>query len=242
MADSTNSLEPGVHAKRPAYPVPSHRDTAYAYQCNNCKNCCHDKLIQVNPYEVARLAFHLGVSTAEFARDCLDDNVYLKRTTSGACIFLDSAGCGVHPHRPLVCRIYPLGRHVAGHRGETFSHFTPHPQTAGAYGQDKTIEDYLMQQGAMEYMMAADRYVQLFHRLHALLRAYLAREPQLGQELKPAAAAARMDMPAWLDVDSVVASYCTAHGLSAPNTIDGKMQMHITAIDSWLEQHAPQSR
>ncbi len=223
---------------QPTHPVPSQRGTAYAYQCNNCKRCCHDKLIQVNPYEAARLAFHLGVSTAEFAHDCLDDNVFLKRTANGACMFLEAGGCGVHPHRPLVCRIYPLGRHVAGSGAETFSHFSPHPQSAGEYGHDKTIEDYLVQQGAIEYMVAADKYLELFHRLHALLRASLANEPQLAQELAPAASAAKTSMPTWLDVDGVVASYCKKHGLPVPETVDGRMLMHIAAIDGWLEQQA----
>lgn len=234
----------GVEPARPAlpiYPVPSQRGTAYAYQCNNCKRCCHNKLIQVNPYEAVRLASHLGVSTGEFARDCLDDNVFLKRTPDGACIFLGEGGCSVHPHRPLVCRIYPLGRHVAGSGGETFTHFAPHPQSAGEYGHDKTIEDYLLQQGAIEYMAAADRYLELFHRLHALLRASLAKEPELAKDLGPAASAAKTAMPAWLDVDSVVASYCNKHSLPQPETMDAKMQMHITAIDSWLEQQASEN-
>lgn len=28
----------------------------------------------------------------------------------GSCIFLDSRGYGLHPDRPLVCRLFPLGQ------------------------------------------------------------------------------------------------------------------------------------
>ena len=54
----------------------------------------------------------------------------------GACGFLGEAGCTVHPDRPLVCRLYPLGRAVAPDRTETFAALTPDPETAGVYGAD----------------------------------------------------------------------------------------------------------
>ena len=222
---------------KPVYPLPSWRDTAYSYECNNCKRCCHDKLIQVNPYEVARLAAHLHVSTADFARDCLEDNVYLKRSANGACMFLTAEGCGVHPNRPMVCRIYPLGRHVDGDGSESFSHLAPHPQTEGVYGLSKTVQDYLEQQGALPYMAAADHYLQLFHRLHAALLVSMAREPQLVQDIGQVASAAKADMPAWLDVDSVVTSHCAEHGLPVPVTVKEKMTIHIAAIENWLARN-----
>ncbi len=237
MADSTHTAAAEAPLARLVYPVPSQRDTAYSYACNNCKRCCHDKLIQVNPYEVARLADHLRVTTADFARDCLDDNVYLKRSANGACIFLNASGCGVHPNRPMVCRIYPLGRHVDGDGSESFSHLAPHPQTQGVYGVSQTVQDYLAQQGAPEYMVAADHYLQLFHRLHAALLVSMAKEPQLVQDIAQVANAAKAAMPAWLDVDSVVAHHCAAHGLPLPDSVDGKMKIHIAAIESWLTQN-----
>lgn len=236
MADAAHPVAPGANPARPVYPLPSRRETAYAYQCNNCKRCCHDKLIQVNPYEVTRLAQQLGVSTGDFARDCLEDNVYLKRRANGACIFLDTGGCNVHPNRPMVCRIYPLGRHVAGDGSESFTHLDPHPQSEGRYGLDKTVQDYLEQQGAPEYMAAADRYLELFHRLHAALMATLAQQPGLTHELNQVAQSAKIDIPPWLDVDCVVDAYCTLHGLAAPQTLSEKMELHIAAIEAWLDK------
>ena len=31
-------------------------DTRFSYRCTRCNSCCVDKRIQVNPYEIARLA------------------------------------------------------------------------------------------------------------------------------------------------------------------------------------------
>ncbi len=236
MPDSPHAAASAATTARPVYPLPSLRDTAYSYQCNNCKRCCHDKLIQVNPYEVARLAHNLQVSTGEFARDCLEDNVYLKRTANGACIFLNEQGCGVHADRPMVCRIYPLGRHVAGDGGETFSHLTAHPQTAGVYGVSQTVWDYLEQQGAPEYMQAADQYLDLFHRLHAALLTSMRQQPKAAQDIGEVASAAKQEMPAWLDVDSVVAIHCALNDVPVPEAIDARMKIHIAAIESWLAE------
>jgi len=241
MVDTTPAVQSGATPMRPVYPLTSDREAAYSYQCNNCKRCCHDKLIQVNPYEVARLAQHLGVSTSTFMRNCVEDNVYLKRQPNGACIFLNAAGCGVHPDRPMVCRIYPLGRHIGGDGTESFTHLDPHPQSAGEYGQSKRIEDYLMQQGALPYMAAADHYLALFHSLHAMLLVSVAAAPQAAGTLDQAASAAKTDIPAWLDVDQVVENYCAAHGVAPPDAVSEKMEFHIAAIEEWIaaQRQAP---
>jgi hypothetical protein len=42
------------------------RERLFSYECHACRCCCHDKIIRVNPYEVARLAKNLHLSTIEF--------------------------------------------------------------------------------------------------------------------------------------------------------------------------------
>ncbi len=42
------------------------RSAPFGFACNRCLQCCMNKKIQVNPYEIARLAQHLGISTTEF--------------------------------------------------------------------------------------------------------------------------------------------------------------------------------
>ena len=87
------------------------RDSAFSYACHACSRCCHDKIIHVNPYEVGRLAQNLNLSTTEvLSRYTTANGDNFKQTEQGACVFLTGQGCGVHADRPLVCRLYPLGR------------------------------------------------------------------------------------------------------------------------------------
>jgi Fe-S-cluster containining protein len=88
------------------------RAEAFGYVCHRCLKCCQHKLIQLNPYEIARLARNRGMTTSEFRSAWTMDGVglYLAQTKSGTCVFLGGDGCTVHPDRPLVCRLYPLGR------------------------------------------------------------------------------------------------------------------------------------
>src|SRR5215203_1022133 len=114
---------------------------AFGYECRRCLRCCHDKRIQVNPYEIARLARRLGTTTTTFSAAFTQQGAgtALDQTEGGACVFLGPEGCTVHPDRPLVCRLYPLGRHRLADGTESFSHLEPHPQTEGRYSRDGTI-------------------------------------------------------------------------------------------------------
>ena len=217
----------------------SHRDTAataFSYVCNRCLRCCHDKLIQVNPYEAARLARRVGVSTTNFLADYLEDGVFLRRVESGACIFLGPQGCTVHPDRPLVCRLYPLGRHVDSDGTITYSHHAPHPETEGIYAQNGTIADFLEQQDVGPFAAAADRYLAILQRL---FDAWRAAAPVEAAEAAESADAMTSAAQLLLDLDLTVAEYCRSHGLSEPADIDERANLHLTAIGAWLESSCP---
>src|SRR5262249_31510445 len=116
--------------------------------------------IQVNPYEVARLALARGQSTSEFRAAWTEDGrgTVLRQNEDGTCVFLGPQGCQVHPDRPLVCRLYPLGRQVGSDGSEFFTKLKGHPLSAGEFTDRGTIADYLAAQGAQPFMDAADAY------------------------------------------------------------------------------------
>lgn len=203
---------------------------AFSYACQRCLRCCHDKLIQVNPYEAARLARRIGVSTTTFAAEHLEDGVFLRRKEDGSCEFLGPEGCTVHPDRPLVCRLYPLGRHVAEDGSISYSHHEPHPETEGVYGRDGTIEQFLTQQGVQPFAAAADRYLAILQRLFDAWRAGTADGGVDSGESDPSAG------ELLLDLDRTVAAYCAARGLPEPVAIEQRMELHLAAIGAWLEQ------
>ena len=207
-------------------------DRPFSYVCHRCRNCCHDKLIQVNPYEIARLARHRGISTTRFIRDYLERAVYLRRQADGACTFLGPEGCTVHTDRPLVCRLYPLGRHV-GPSGEIeFSEMEPHPATKGVYGRDGTVADYIAMQGVAPFIEAADRYLALLQRLYDAWRI----APEIPEADATQAGPGAEDVPELLDLDRAVGDYFANHGIPEPVEIAERMQVHLQVVTAWLEK------
>ncbi len=199
------------------------RKTPYAFECQRCRGCCRAKRIQVNPYEVARLASHFKFSTTAFIRLYTDGGSFLRFGADNTCPFLTAEGCGVHPNRPLVCRLYPLGRHVAETGEEWFTEFEAEAGCAGKRGSDKTIQAYLAEQGALPFMLAADLYLALYWKLAALVET-----PGRGP-MTPSASS-------WADVDAAVNDFCRETHGPVPDSIEEKMLLHIRAIETWAER------
>lgn len=219
------------------------RNSLFSYHCNACGRCCVNKRIQTNPYEVLRLAHNLGMKTGEFARQYLDkEGPYLGVTEEGACVFLHNKGCGVHQDRPIACRTYPLGRWVSAEYEETYRELKPHPESEGVYGREGTVEQYLTEQGVLPYLQAADRYQALFYRMFDALQQVLPTDSDLPADAQTAMFTSNQDdMPAfmeWLDVDSAVERYCKEHGLVPPDSIEAIVDLHIQAINLWLDRQS----
>jgi Fe-S-cluster containining protein len=204
------------------------RSEAFGYVCNRCSHCCRNKQIQVNPYEIARLARRRGVSTSAFVAQWTQEGAgsHLARQVNGACVFLGPQGCEVHADRPLVCRIYPLGRHVESDGTERWSHVTPQPRTAGVYSKSGTIADYLAAQGAGPFMQAADEYA-----------IWLRRAAEMLDNEGPATdAAAEVEDLDLLDIDSVIAAHAAESGEAAPMDIEARKALHLAILAGKLEE------
>lgn len=215
------------------------RESPFSYTCRACSRCCHDKIIQLNPYEVARLAENRRVTTTEFlARYTERNGTVLQRAEEGACVFLTAEGCGVHQDRPLVCRLYPLGRKVTAEGEESFREVAPHPETEGEYGTGATVEEFLARQGAAPFIEAVDRYVEVVARMTAALVGAMHGDEELQHEVRGAVVrlAQGQDevMPEWIDMDLVVARYCASQNSPIPSEVSGKMALHIQAIEEWV--------
>lgn len=203
-------------------------ETPFSYRCARCRRCCHDKLIQVNPYEAARLARNRGISTTAFFRDFLEGSVYLRRRDDGACVFLGDGGCTVHADRPLVCRLYPLGRHVLASGEVNFSRLEPHSHSEGVFGREGTVAGYLATQDIERFVAAADRYLALLSRLN---RVWWGSPSELDGEGPEDDAG----FPELMDLDRAVAQYCTEQGAPEPLDIEERMRLHIAAVEQWLD-------
>lgn len=202
------------------------RSEAFAYVCNRCSRCCRDKVIKVNPYEIARMARRVGLTTGAFTERYTEDGVgaQLTRRADGTCTFLGPEGCGVHPDRPLVCRIYPLGRHVAADGTERWSHLAPHPETKGVYGADGTIGDYIAAQQALPYMRATDEYAAWLRRAYDVLET-------AGDGGDEGISGADL-----LDMDSAIAARCEESGMQEPLDIEARKALHLTILAERLDE------
>jgi uncharacterized protein len=215
------------------------RDSAFSYLCNACSRCCHNKAIRVGPYEILRLARHLGMTTTEFIAQHTEAGgtmLRMRDEKNCACIFLSEQGCGVHPDRPLACRLYPLARwvDVEGHEG--FGHLIPHPKTAGVYGAGATVGAYLDQQGAAPFFEVGDRYGVVYQRMVDRLASLDANELQRRSSRRKDVehTEPRLAASPWIDIDKTVSEFCKAHGRPVPNDIEGVIAVHIEALETWI--------
>ncbi len=90
--------------------------------CRGCSFCCRGmgKSIILDPFDVCRLTTGLQQSMQELLESALELNVVdgvvlpnLKMAgETEQCAFLNEEGrCSIHPLRPGICRIFPLGRY-----------------------------------------------------------------------------------------------------------------------------------
>lgn len=214
------------------------RQTPFSFSCTRCLKCCESKRIQVNPYEIARLAGNLGISTTEFIAGYTEGNgSFLKFDDNNACSFLGPEGCRVHADRPLVCRLYPLGRHLNELDEEWFSEIEPDPDCRGQYGSHAALENYLDEQETEAYIQATNRYLDLLWKMMNILEE--SSDDDEGTE-EAGSPSHEEDNPLengdWLDMDRAVAKYCRQTDQPFPLDLEKKTRLHLEALQRWIKQ------
>jgi Fe-S-cluster containining protein len=230
MPNSPAVIEPArVDGRAGAGP----RGEAFGYICRRCSRCCHDKEIQVNPYEVARLARRRGETTSDFRTAWTRDGggTTLRQTETGACVFLGPEGCTVHSDRPLVCRLYPLGRHALADGTEWFSRLEGHPQSAGEITDRGTIGEFLEAQKAQAFMTAADDYFRWLCAAQVRLGQDVPSKPS-DQPAQDAALAADL-----IDLDTAIARHCAATGTPEPQDMEDRKHLHLEILYREISDH-----
>ena len=214
------------------------RKTAFSFSCMRCLQCCRSKKIQVNPYEIARLAQNLGISTTEcLARYITEEGPYLKFDEKNSCLFLGPEGCLVHSDRPLVCRLYPLGRHLNELNEEWFSEVEPDAECRGECGEKRSLESYLESQESDVYLLAANSYLNLLWKMMLLLE-NSSDDEENGEEQESSGddKTGMFENNNWMDMDAAVQNYCQERQIPLPPDIEGKMRLHQEALQCWIQQ------
>ncbi len=216
------------------------RESPFSFKCQVCGACCHNKAIQVAPYEALRLSRNLGLSTTDFYRNSTEEGgTVLRARPDGRCLFLGPAGCSIHPDRPLVCRLFPLGL-IKDNEGRTRYGVMPlHPDCLGHFDTDGTVESYLGSQQLKPYFHYDAAYDAVFRKMLKQLKEMgpEAEEVPLMVEAPPPEAGSSLRhelLSAWLDIDKTVAAFRKKHGRRKPETLDGTVALHLEAIDDRL--------
>jgi Fe-S-cluster containining protein len=144
--------------------------------CSRDGACCFGKTVWLTPWELARLAWVKGLSPRIFRdRYCEFGGIRLRfdgapDSNGAACSqYIPDRGCSVHAGRPLVCRLYPLGRKRCGnnltyvHLGNRFPCEVSCPAVLNL--PYLTVTDYLAVQDVSAGEMAQDKYLELMQRL-----------------------------------------------------------------------------
>lgn len=209
------------------------RESVFSYQCHACNKCCHGKGIQVNPYETMRLSSHLGKTTTEFRHNYLNGQLLKHKQNSNACIFLGENGCTVHKDRPLVCRLYPLGRLRMTNGGEFFTELAPHPDSLGEYGIASTVDVYLKSQEVKPYLHAEKIYMALIQQMAEAAMHKLTTKPKKKDKYKTAT---ELNYTDWiLDPNPIIVKFCHWKNIELPLETEQQLKLHIAALQAWAE-------
>jgi len=233
------------------------RRTPFSFACRACGRCCSGKVIMAGPHEILGMSRVLGITTTEFLASCTDNGgTTLRNGPDGRCVFVtEGGGCRVHPRRPLVCRLYPLGRSVDKDGVEKFARFAKEEGCKGEFGADGTIETFLELQGVAPYIEWSRRYGELYGRMLGLLdRLDIHSKIEVSEAGKPgegskgettteggevAAGAAeeadRSPLSSWQDIDASLAAFCAAKGIPVPAGVEEAIDLHLRAIEEWLD-------
>lgn len=135
------------------------RHSNFSYLCNKCGRCCHNQVITLSPYDLIRIARAAGISTGEaVARYAIRRGSLMKFNQSGSCIALNGTSCTIYPGRPLACRVYPLGMEHDSRSTERYIALEPAAGSQGIYGDQQTVEDFLLGQDAGRHLQMNRRY------------------------------------------------------------------------------------
>jgi len=152
----------------------------FQFGCEKRGDCCrdrHEHPILLSVYDVFRLRQHLKVSGQEFAekygRTLLGAHSQLplmilrndwtdKRREKSSCVNLKDNKCSVYENRPLVCRLYPVGRALDPDRNSYFMLTKTDGCCPTGCGQEHTIEEWLTKAEAESFFEWNDKFHELY--------------------------------------------------------------------------------
>ncbi len=152
----------------------------FKFGCEKRGDCCrdrHEHPIMLSVYDVFKLRRQLKVSGQEFAEKygkailgarselplMILRNEWLdKKSGQSRCVNLQDNQCSVYKNRPLVCRLYPVGRALDPEINSYFMLTKTDGCCPTGCGKEHTIEEWLKGAEAEPFFEWNDRFHQLY--------------------------------------------------------------------------------
>ncbi|MBB6479964.1 YkgJ family cysteine cluster protein [Spirochaeta isovalerica] len=145
--------------------------------CSRSGTCCHGKRVNLNPWELFCFSSVKKMTPREFRdRFCVYGGIRLKfngksqwKGMSACSLYESGFGCSAHAGRPLVCRLYPLGRQILNenkqyiYEGNEFPCLEGCPEVVDQ--PHMTVGEYIEGQGAGDYEKAQDLYLEMMQNI-----------------------------------------------------------------------------
>lgn len=143
-------------------------EDTFLFGCKMCGDCCRKRseAIILTGYDVYNIAKATNLTPLEVLTkytECqrgTDSHlpiVYLKERFDGSCSLLRKGKCTIQKDKPVVCRLYPLGRY---YDGSGHKYFKQRASCVGA-GVEIKVKDWLEEFGIAELDEVSELWAQL---------------------------------------------------------------------------------
>lgn len=128
------------------------KEDTFAFGCNRCGRCCREREdILLTPLDLFKIAKYLSQDIQAVISDYCetyagrDSKIPIVRIRPreyrSTCPFAKKEGCLIHPVKPAVCALFPLGR-MTDARTNEFTYFMQ-PVSCGNKKQIQTVRQWL---------------------------------------------------------------------------------------------------
>ncbi|MEZ5359666.1 MAG: YkgJ family cysteine cluster protein [Candidatus Zixiibacteriota bacterium] len=149
----------------------------FKFSCKRHGDCCTNRdnnPILCTPYDAFRMQTQLGINSHEFKKYFADlvlasepeFPVMLLSSPKvndhlDQCVFLDNKACRVYEARPLVCRLYPLGRILDQNMTSYFFKVNTNKNCGLGNDPSYTIDEWIKKTNSKSYLDWSEKFYKL---------------------------------------------------------------------------------
>lgn len=127
-------------------------EDTFEFSCDRCGRCCRNREdILLSPHDLYRIARYLHKTPKEIVETYCEWYIgessripiirLLPKQYRKTCPFLSKDGCSIHPAKPNVCALFPLGRCMKP--GDDELVYFLQPLDCGRKGEKHTVKDWM---------------------------------------------------------------------------------------------------